>query len=687
MDRKKITISEQLKQNKNDETIQISTDEKVNTHVNTYFPLMRCKIWIKNVDISALLDTGAAASLIALSTIEKLPKNQIEHRKETADKSVHFRSISGEKIKSLGYCNIKFKIDSEPPLYFKHPFYVVKNLDENCILGIDYMMKNNLSIFPHEGAIAIKRNDEHTAIFVNNSIPVRGIEFEERKTSLNVPDEFKSRIEELLQQYPNCYAEKMSQLGAANIINHRIETKGPPIFEKLRRTPQALRIHVKAQIDEMLENGIIRESSSPYAAAIVMVKKKDGKYRMCVDYRRLNAVTIKDKYPLPNITDTIDELNGAAYFTSLDLFSGYWQLGLHEEDKHKTAFICELGQFEFNRLPFGLVNSPSIFQRTMNKLFKSVLHQFVLCYVDDAIIYSRTIKEHLEHLRIVLQILQDAKLRLNLAKCSFCQTQLHYLGHVVSGQGVSPGEEKVKAIRDYPTPTGVKEAQSFLGCANFFRKFIRNYADMASPLYRLLKKNTPWRWTGVEENAFNRIKTALTSFPVLRMPDWSRQFILSTDSSGYGVGAILCQMQKPIPQGGFKRPSTGEQKAEEICPRKGNQEISKNSKDDEELVEVVIAYSSKHLNEQQKKYSVTELECYAILHAITVFRPYLYAREFLVKSDHRPLEWLMAKAQPAGRLARWALRMQEFQFKIVYQPGKTNQRADCLSRIPIRAVS
>ena len=358
-----------------------------------------------------------------------------------------------------------------------------------------------------------------------------------------------------------------------------------------------------------------------------MALKKDGTLRLCIDYRLLNKITIKDKFPLPRIDDTIDALYGARYFTTLDLLSGYWQIEINEADKHKTAFICELGLFEFNRMPFGLTNAPSTFQRAMNNIFKKELYKYVLVYLDDIIIYSKTFEDHLVHLRRVFELLLSAGLRLNRTKCEFFKNKIDYLGYIVSKDGIAPNMKKIESITKYPEPTNQKELGTFLGLASYYRKFVRAFAEKAHPLTALTKKSAQWKWGTEERDAFNCIKQCLTTKPILGYPDFTREFIIYTDASGYGIGAVLAQMQAPA------LPDTSET-SEANSAEAGDREV-------------VIAYTSKHLSEREAKWSTTEKECYAIIHAIEVFRPYLYGRSFTVFTDHRPLEWLMSKPEPA----------------------------------------
>ena len=572
-----------------------------------------------------------------------------------------FRTAVGDVITIKGTYQLTITLSDSHD--FVHTFFVFEHLADGCILGIDFLHANDFGIEVRTRALSYKYKGEPQSLALPlNPLCNIQVDVENQIKLPPVEQEISEKITKLLNAHQHLFANKMSELGMATAIKHTINTgTSPPVNLPLRRTPQKLKMTVRSHIDEMQCHNIIRESASPYAAPVVMTTKKDGDPRFCVDYRKLNQVTVKDRYPLPRIDDTIDALHGAQFFTTLDLFSGYWQIEIDEPDKHKTAFVCEYGQYEFNRMPFGLTNAPSTFQRLMNRILKPVLYESVLVYLDDIIVFSKTVDEHIEHIAAVFKILAENGLKLKAKKCDFFKTKIDYLGHVVSSEGVAPDEKKVQSILNYPEPRNQKEVSSFLGLAGYYRKFVRAFADMAHPLTSLTRKDAEWKWGDEQKDAFNRIKCCLTSKPILRYPDFTRDFIVHTDASGYGIGAVLAQMQRP-PQ-------------------------SDDSSGETDEVEVVIAYTSKHLDDRQCKWSTTEKEAFAIVHAIDVFKPYLYGSKFTVFTDHRPLEWLMSKNEPSGRLARWALKIQEFNIEIGYRAGKHNQNADTLSRIPLPLVA
>ena len=296
-------------------------------------------------------------------------------------------------------------------------------------------------------------------------------------------------------------------------------------------------------------------------------------------------------------------------------------------------------------MPFGLTNAPRTFQRLMDRVLRNEIGKFVHVYLDDINVFSETFEEHLQHLAIVFQRLRDAGLRLNPEKCEFVRKSLHFLGHVVSEEELGPDPSKVNKVQDYPVPTNVRDLRGFLGLASYYRRFIQGFSRKAAPMYQLLRKGVPYEWTDQQQKAFESLKRLLTTAPILRYPDFDRPFILHTDASTTGLGAVLAQ------------------------------------KDDEGL-EYVIAYASRSLNKAERNYSVTELECLAAVWAVKTFRVYLYGTEFDLVTDHTALKWLLNLSEPQGRTARWVVQLQEYQFKVLYRRGVAHQNADALSRIP-----
>ena len=334
------------------------------------------------------------------------------------------------------------------------------------------------------------------------------------------------------------------ELGRTSKIRHAITTFGPPIRQPIRRLPVALRKTVQEEVQKMLKNKVIRPSTSPWSSPIIMVWKKDGSWRFCIDFRKLNSVTHKDAYPLPRIDETLESLAGPTIFSTLDLASGYWQVELEEPDKEKTAFSTTEGHFEFNVMPFGLTNAPSRFQRLMACVLSGLTSEQCLIYIDDIIIFSATFCEHLVRLRKVFQRIQDAGLKLKASKCRFVQPKVCYLGNIVSADGVEPDPAKIQAVINYPVPTNVKELRQFLGLANYYRRFVQDYSRIASALFKLTQKTVHQSFNRTEQCivAFEELKKKLTTPPILTFPRFDREFLLATDASDSAIGAVLSQV-------------------------------------------------------------------------------------------------------------------------------------------------
>ena len=475
------------------------------------------------------------------------------------------------------------------------------------------------------------------------------------KTSPLLPDvdpKHANAIHEILKEYPDLFASKNAELGQTGLIKHTIETQGNgPIRQRPYRTARHQKDEMERQIQEMLAADVIRPSVSPWAAPVVLVEKKSGEQRFCVDYRKLNGVTKKDSYPLPRIDDTLDMMHGKRFFTTLDLASGYWQIELEESAKEKTAFIVENNLYEFNRMSFGPCNAPATFQRLMNHILRTVLGKSALVYLDDVIIFSDSLTEHFQHIREVFKLIGNAGLKLKLKKCQFLKDSVNYLGHIISAAGISPDPQKIERIATYKVPSSADEVRSFLGLAGYYRRFIANFGKIAASLTAKTHKDMakePFIWTEKDQNAFEQLRNALITSPILAYPDFNEEFLLFTDACDYGIGAVLSQVQQGK--------------------------------------EVVIAYASQQLKPAERKYATVEKEAFAVVFAIDKFRHYLLDKPFTVISDHRPLQWLQDQKDNNGRLGRWAIQLANVNYKIKYRPGKVHQNADCLSRIKIASI-
>ncbi len=325
-----------------------------------------------------------------------------------------------------------------------------------------------------------------------------------------------------------------------------LQNEGQTVYRHMHRLGPKEKEEVHKQVADLLQRGLIRPSTSPFGSPVLFVPKPDGTQRMCIDYRELNKITIKKRYPMPRIDDLFDRLQGAKYFSSLDLMSGCHQIKIKETDIPKTAFNTHMGHYEFMVLPFGLTNAPATFQNLMNEVIPPELHDFCLVYLDDILIFSKSKEEHEEHIRKVLDILRKHKLIAKLNKCSFYKEVIKWLGHIISAEGVAVDARKTQAVQDWPVPGSVKDLQKFLGLANYFRKFMQSYSKLAAPLTSMMRKDSVFTWGPEQQAAFEGVKFSLTHAPVLALPDFNKHFTLQSDASGYGLGAVLLQEGRPV---------------------------------------------------------------------------------------------------------------------------------------------
>ena len=474
--------------------------------------------------------------------------------------------------------------------------------------------------------------------------PLRGFPMEARTPSLGgegvVPPK---DMDILLDKYGDVLRDLPPGLPPVRATEHTIPlVEGArPVFRPPFRLSPAEREEVEKQVKHLVEMGFISPSSSPYGSPILFVPKPNGKLRMCVDFRKLNEMTVRNRYAMPRADDLMDSLGGAKVFSAMDLSSGYWQIRLAPGEAEKTAFRTHFGHFEWKVLPMGLVNAPATFQSLMNNIFteKGYLGKFVAVYLDDILIYSRTPEEHLEHLNKVLEVLREHKLYANLEKCQFNKDELRYLGHVVGKDGIKVDPRKIAVIKDYPRPSTVKEVRSFLGLATYFRRFIQGFSALARPLHELTKQKEVWRWDALRQAAFDGLKEALCNAPVLAMRDWTLPVEVICDASVHGVGAVLMQEGHPI------------------------------------------AFESQRFNDAAYNYDTGEQEMLAVVHALRKFRCYVEGGHFTLVTDHEPLTFLNDQPRLTRKMARWYEFLQTFYFKWMHRPGRVNV-ADPLSRIP-----
>lgn len=467
-----------------------------------------------------------------------------------------------------------------------------------------------------------------------------------RTTHMN--SEEKREILKLCSKFKNIFYNENCDLSFSNTVKHKIRTKDDePVHVKSFRHPHSMKTIIQEQIQKLLDDNIIRPSISPYSAPVWIVdKKKDAsgkkKYRMVIDYRRLNEKTIEDKYPLPRIEEILDNLGKSCYFSTLDMAKAFHQIEMDEESIEKTAFSVNNGHYEYLRMPYGLKNGPSTFQRVMDNVLKEYLHKFCFVYMDDIVVFSKSLQEHIYHLQLIFQKIREFNLKIELDKCEFLSKNVEFLGHLITPEGISPNPTKLKAVENYPIPRTVKEIKSFLGLIGYYRRFIENFAHIVSPMTKCLKKGAKIKIDDPDyENAFYLCKELLTNAPILVYPDFEKPFKLTTDASNVAIGSVLSQGNRPV------------------------------------------AYYSRTLNSAEKNYSTIEKELLSILDSTKHFRPYLYGQNFTIETDHNPLVWLYKIKEPNSRLIRWKLKLDEFDFNIIHKKGKENKVADALSRIEI----
>lgn len=453
----------------------------------------------------------------------------------------------------------------------------------------------------------------------------------------DIPEDVKpilSEFEDLIQD------ELPDTLPPLRDIQHAIDLvpgSSLPNLPHYRMNPTE-HVELKRQVDDLLRKGFIRESTSPCAVPALLTPKKDGSWRMCVDSRAINKITVKYRFPIPRLDDMLDMMAGAIYFTKIDLRSGYHQIRMRPGDEWKTAFKTKDGLYEWLVMPFGLTNAPSTFMRVMTQVLRPYMGKFLVVYFDDILIYSKNRTDHLSHIRIVFSALKQEKLHVNLKKCSFLSAQVVFLGFIVSYEGIAADPEKVRAIREWPEPTNIHEVRSFHGLATFYRRFIRGFSTIMAPITNCMRKGE-FTWNKSASKAFEDIKRLMTEAPVLKLPDFSKVFEVSCDASGVGIGGVLSQEGHPI------------------------------------------AFFSEKLNDARQKYSTYDKEFYAVVQALKYWRHYLLPREFVLYSDHQALKFLNSQKKLGARHIKWVEYMQEFPIILKHRAGVENKAADALSRV------
>ena len=483
--------------------------------------------------------------------------------------------------------------------------------------------------------------NEHKIFTINNEL-----EFLNKIDIGKLSNEEKQKVIELLRNYPHVFSQGPTDLGFTDKIVHKIETTNDkPVNKKSYRMEHSKREALEKEVKDLMDARVIQHSTSLYNAPVLLVRKKDGSFRLVIDYRALNSVTKDENWPLPNINDIFDSLKGNTYFSSLDLKSGYFQCAIRESDQCKTAFEANGKKYEFTRVPMGLKSSPVTFSKLMSLILSEKKLPTAWIYLDDILCVNKTFDDHLNNLKEVFQLFEKNNLKLQPAKCHLFQEEVVFLGHKLTREGVVPNKSLIEAVKNYGRPKNAKNVKQYLGLINFYRRFIPNLAKISVPLVNLTRKNQKFKWSSEEEKAFQHLKCCLLKSPVLIYPDLQKDFVIHADASDFAIGAVLGQL------------------------------------DDNNDMQA-IAYMSRKLNDVESRYSTTDRELLSIVYAVKQFHPYIYGRKTKLYTDHKSLLYLQNLSNPSDRHLRYILKLQTYNLELIHKPGKANLCADALSRDP-----
>ena len=620
-----------------------------------------CRIDIEGNNVEVLIDTGSSVTLARESAVKP------EEIRDTRPPRSCLKSATGHEIQVTHEAKLKYNVGGQ---ILTHWTYICPDLIHEALIGYDFITEHNIVIDGGAQTIRCKKakklpiqKTQHTMQVItepnpkapeqkpradDQSKPIKSQDSRERLQELqtgNLTPEERHALLTVVQTHDDCFSWD-GGLGTCTLIEHRIElTTDKPVRRSGYKASHHARGIIEKEVREMIDKGIIEPSVSPYAAGVVLVPKKNGETRFCIDYRGLNSITKADNYPLPlTKSEIFDTMGGAKIFSCLDCQQGYWQVKMAEEDRQKTAFRCHLGLWQWRVMPFGLRNAPATYQRLMSHVLSGYTGKFCHVFIDDIICFSRTFEEHLEHLHLIFERLEQANIKIKPSKCSFAKTEVKYLGHLLSPGEIRPDPGNITKVRDLTPPTTVTGVREVVGLASYYRSFVKDFSQRASPLTELTKKSVDFHWGDEQQEAFEDLKNALTSEPVLALPDFTKPFILMTDGSATGLGAVLGQ-------------DHGDKK------------------------ERVVAYASKKTGPLERNYSACESECLALVWATRFFRDYLLGRTTLVITDHWALTWLLNVQNANPRIQRWRMALQEYDLKITHKPGKLHRNADFLSRM------
>ena len=606
-------------------------------------------------DAYALVDPGATHSFISVPFTER-------HQMES-------QPIDGRMVVSIpnGDIMISERIVPGSRLVIQNKDFpadliVLGIHDFDIVLGMDWLSKHRATLDCYKKEVRLVRPEEPGVIF-------RGIRREIAHSLINVMTASKmlrkgcqgylafivDRRQEgtlledipIIKEFPDVFPDDISGLPPDREVEFTIDLipETEPISIPPYRMALAELRELKAQLEDLLSKGFIRPSISPWGAPVLFVKKKDGSLRLCIDYRQLNRVTIRNQYPLPRIDELFDQLQGSRVYSKIDLRSGYHQLRVQESDVPKTAFRTRYGHYEFLVMPFGLTNALAAFMDLMNRVFQPYLDRFVIVFIDDILVYSGSLEEHSEHLRIVLQTLRERQLYAMLSKCQFWLDRVAFLGHVIAAEGVSVDPQKIEAVVNWKPPKNVSEVRSFLGLAGYYRKFVEGFSKIAAPLTKLTRKDVKYDWVDACQQSFEELKSRLTSTPVLALPNGRDGFVVYSDASRQGLGCVLMQNDR------------------------------------------VIAYASRQLKKHEQNYPTHDLELAAVVFALKIWRHYLYGVPCRIFTDHKSLKYIFTQKELNLRQRRWLELIKDYDCTIEYHPGKANVVANALSRRPESSLS
>ena len=650
------------------------------------------KVMINHKIVTMLLDTGAHVSVIPRSLVPDHVEINAEHHSGR-----WVRAFGGQEIELVGPVCLPIHICG---LNIVHPFYFT-NVETPIIGGYDLLSIAMIVINPHaqevwsmhpaaservpwqtateqyrqsshpksepigENALNSDITDSEACITdlnpeapifepdltgianvaeANDDLPTHvNLLYESTIANTRLSSDVDHQFKEVLRKHEHTFAVDSTDIGYCPILEHDIDTgESPPIKQSPRRPPLSAGDAENEIIDDMLAADVIEPSTSEWASPVCLVRKPDNSYRFCIDYRRVNAVSRKDAFPVPDIQDALDSLRGARWFATIDLLSGYWQLGLTDRAKERSAFCTRRGLFQFKRMPFGLCGAPATFCRLMSIVLGDYIGVICLCYLDDVIVFAKTQQELLERLDKVFTRLSQNGLKIKPSKCVLFRTEIQFLGHLVTASGVQPLPDKVTAIKDWPTPRCLRDVRAFYGLVGYYRRFVAGFATIAEPLTRLTRKGTKFVWTADADAAFKKLKDCMLQVPILTFPYPDRPCIVDTDSSDVAYGSVLSQVVD-----GQERP---------------------------------IAFFSRVMSTSQTNYCATRRELLAVIASLQHFRHYLLNVPVILRTDHHSLKWLKTFKRPEGILARWLETLSEFDITIEHRPGRIHSNADGLSR-------